>query len=368
MWADGYKNEREWRNAGKNGMDSLKEYAQNGIGGITPVISVIIPVYNVAPYLREALDSVVNQTYRSLEILVIDDGSTDGSGSICDEYKTDPRVTVIHQPNRGLSNARNTGLDAATGDFIAFLDSDDAWYPSFIEELFSAIADADIAVCQVIFRKTRGSLLAPGEKEPRTQPGTKAGTYGREDSLRMVVNGAISWSVWNKLYRAELWKTIRFPDGHNFEDLDTMYRIVDLCKTVTVIDLVLYYYRGRPGSITQTISWKNLDDRKKAMLRLEEYVRSHTPEIFSKKEVVKIRSGMLNVMIVSYTQINSGSSVQKEDLRNDIMITAQQIGVENCNIRSRAAFLIVKYCPWLLNGVYSVYRPIRMLVFRMTGK
>lgn len=125
-------------------------------GGITPVISVIIPVYNVAPYLREALNSVVNQTYYSLEILVIDDGSTDGSGSICDEYKTDSRVTVIQQPNRGLSNARNTGLDAATGDFIAFLDPDDAWHLSFIEELFFAITDADIVVSRYTINQAVG--------------------------------------------------------------------------------------------------------------------------------------------------------------------------------------------------------------------
>jgi len=287
----------------------MEKYTKNRFGGIT--VSVIIPVYNVAPYVREALDSVVNQTYRNLEVLIIDDGSTDGSSQICDSYKSDPRVTVIHQKNGGLSNARNTGLDHATGDFIAFLDPDDAWHPSFIEILLSAINNSDIAVCQVIVRKTDGSLSS--ERRPRTQPGVKEGTYGREDSLRMLVSGPIGASVCNKLYRAELWKTIRFPDGHNFEDLDTMYRIINISSSVTVTNLVLYYYRRRPGSITQTVDRKNLDDREQAMLHLEEFVRSHTPKIFSERDAVKVRSTKLN-------------------------------------------------------GVYSVYYPLRMLVMKVVGK
>ena len=97
------------------------------------LVSVIIPVYNVKPYLKEALDSVVQQTYRKLEIIIVDDGSTDGSDKICDMYRQDTRVTVVHQENRGLSNARNTGMSMMKGDVVAFLDSDDAYYPDMIE-------------------------------------------------------------------------------------------------------------------------------------------------------------------------------------------------------------------------------------------
>ncbi len=354
----------------------LGKYAQNSIGGITPVISVIIPVYNVAPYLREALNSVVNQTYYSLEILVIDDGSTDGSGSICDEYKTDPRVTVIHQPNRGLSNARNTGLDAATGDFIAFLDPDDAWHPSFIEELFFAITDADIVVSRYTVQKTEGRLTSQRKIKNRIAglrgafPGAKAGIYGREDSLRMVANGMINWSVWNKLYRAELWENIHFPEGHNFEDVDTLYHIIDICNTVTVINPVLYFNRIRPGSITQTVNWKNLEDRKKAFSHFEEFVRAHTPEIFSEKDALKFRSTMLNGMIASYAQIRPDDEdlgeVQMEELRKEIIAMGQQIG--KCTIKHRVAFFMLKHCPWMLNVAYSLYRPLRLLVMRVIGR
>ena len=114
-----------------------------------PLVSVIVPVYNVLPYLREALDSVINQTYKNLEILIVDDGSTDGSGEVCDEYLSDPRVIVIHQENKGLSGARNTGLDRMTGEYVAFIDSDDAFKPEMIERMLETITrnKAEMSIC-----------------------------------------------------------------------------------------------------------------------------------------------------------------------------------------------------------------------------
>ncbi|MBO6307893.1 MAG: glycosyltransferase family 2 protein [Oribacterium sp.] len=326
-----------------------------------PLISVIIPVYNVAPYLREALDSVVNQTYRHLEILVIDDGSTDESSQICDEYLFDPRIIVLHQKNCGLSNARNNGLDVATGKYIAFLDSDDAWHPSFIEELLSAIerTGSDLAVCRYSVQKTEGCLISPKKKAKKTRPLAKAGTYGRKKILNMTINGMLNRSVWNKLYRSELWKTIRFPDGHNYEDIETTLHIVDVCNNVTVIDLILYYHRVRSGSIVQTVNWKNLNDYKRAISCLEKYVRSHTPEIFNKGQVYKIRTLWLAHMMVRYTLISSGDEVQKEALRKEILSTGQKIGVKNCTLRYKAAFFMIKYCPGLFEKVILVYKLFR---------
>ena len=116
---------------------------------MNPLVSVIIPVYNVSPYLRESLDSVISQTYTNLEIIAVDDGSTDDSGRICDEYaEKDTRIKVIHQANRGLSAARNAGLNAMTGEYVAFLDSDDALYPEMVECMVKGMEKnaADIAV------------------------------------------------------------------------------------------------------------------------------------------------------------------------------------------------------------------------------
>lgn len=118
---------------------------------MNPLVSVIVPVYNVLPYLKESLDSLIGQSYQDLEVILIDDGSTDDSGKLCDEYANhDKRILVIHQENKGLSAARNIGLDKANGEYIAFLDSDDAFHCCFIEKLLSSIIskDADIALCK----------------------------------------------------------------------------------------------------------------------------------------------------------------------------------------------------------------------------
>lgn len=129
-----------------------------------PLVSVIIPVYNVRPYLREALDSVINQTYQNLEIIIVDDGSRDGSETICDEYKADSRVKVIHQRNRGLSSARNTGMDNVTGEIIAFLDPDDVIHPDMINTLVTIMQEqeADIVCCQHKIVRTNSGIDLTG--------------------------------------------------------------------------------------------------------------------------------------------------------------------------------------------------------------
>ena len=161
----------------------------------------------------------------------------------------------------------------------------------------------------------------------------------------MLVNGAINCSVWNKLFHAELWRTIRFPDGHDFEDIDTMHHIFDLCKNVTVIDQVLYYYRVRPGSITHRVSRKTIDDRERALSRLEKFVRAHVPEIFSEEHVQRIRSRILVDMIENYAHLSSDDEVQREDLRKEVLAAGRQIGVKNCAMRCRTHFFIIQYCP-----------------------
>ena len=159
-----------------------------------PLVSVIIPVYNVAPYLEEALESVINQSYNNLEILVIDDGSTDGSEIICEEYAArDKRIRVIHQVNGGLSDARNTGLDLAAGEYIAFLDPDDAYRPDMIAVMLGALLrnQADISICSYstyrnVLPNTRVrsvKIVQPNKGPKLTNPrgwltGKLAGLYG----------------------------------------------------------------------------------------------------------------------------------------------------------------------------------------------
>lgn len=322
---------------------------------LPPLVSVIIPVYNVAPYLREALDSVVQQTYSNLEILIVDDGSTDGSGEICEEYRSDDRVQVIHQENRGLSAARNTGLDRAAGEYIAFLDSDDAWRPDFIEKMLEAVENADIVVCRYEVHQLRLNSMWK-----KIEPLAEKGFYGREEALRALADGTINVSVWNKLYRSKLWKEIRFPEGYNYEDIDTTYRIFTLCGKICFLDQPLYLHRKRPGSITNTATKKNLDDLRLAYEHLEAFVESNIPEIFSEKNLRKVRQARLHGWLIFYVKGHIGAGEIREALDG--------LDLKDYSFRFKAAIRILRICPGLLRILYPIFRTFRMLVRKVFGR
>lgn len=211
-----------------------------------PLISVIIPVYNVKGYIARCLESVVLQTYQNLEIVVIDDGSEDGSGNICESYKKqDTRIKVYHKTNGGLSDARNFGLDRCRGEYVAFVDGDDVVAPDYIEYLYFLITKgrADISSCGII------PFI---EKEPvnklykKNQPLDIVCT---EDMLkRMAMQISTTHSACNKLFKASLWADIRFPDVL-YEDYAIIYYLVSHAKRCVVGKDAKLYYRQRSSSI-----------------------------------------------------------------------------------------------------------------------
>lgn len=206
-----------------------------------PLVSVIVPVYNVAPYLGECLDSILGQTYRDLDVVVVDDGSHDGSGNLCGQYASaDARVRVVHQPNAGLAAARNKGLELARGSYIAFVDGDDAVAPHFVASLLGA--HADVAQC--------GFCRSPEGCAGSNEAVELERLSGRDATERLQYDGTGSATVvWNKLYRRELLSGERFPEGRQHEDEFLTYRLLWKARTVAVSDAPLYYYRQRPASI-----------------------------------------------------------------------------------------------------------------------
>lgn len=267
------------------------------------LITVIVPVYNVKPYLVEALDSVINQTYRDLEIIVVDDGSTDGSGGICDEYAAmDPRVKVMHQENKGLAAARNVGLDMMQGEAVCFLDSDDAFLPGFVERMLAAIekSGADISVCRHAFCQTVGKMDLTGKEyiggvvEP--------GIYSHINALRGLVNGALHMFACVKLYRRDLWNGLRFPVGRTHEDMDTAYYVINRCQKLYILGEVLYKYRQRPDSITHTLSIKHVADYFTAGVKIDAFVKAHEKEIFADSPSAKYQT-MIEKMVMSFVNI-----------------------------------------------------------------
>ena len=332
------------------------------------LVSIIIPVYNVKPYLIEALDSVLYQTYKNLEIIVIDDGSTDGSGALCDKYsEKDRRVLVLHQENKGLSSARNAGLDLMHGDAVVFLDPDDAYHPDYVNAMMTAMISekADIVLCQYTVHKTTDRIRQTGRE--KTQPQAKQGMYDRESALRALADGMINVSVWNKLYRRELWRDIRFPDGHVYEDIDTTYKVFHICRTVYALKQPLYLHRKRPGSITDTCSWENINDRNLAFAHFETFIEANTPEIFTIEQLNKRRQGRLNGMISLYIQYSEKSAdsgeMTGEKLKQEIIECGKEIGIKSCGVRTRAAYWMLCSCPFLLKLLYPIYRPVRLLVW-----
>lgn len=215
----------------------------------TPLISVIVPVYNVKAYLLDCLESLARQNYPKLEIILVDDGSTDGSGVDCDEFaKKDPRIRVVHQENRGLSAARNRGIAEARGDYITFVDSDDMVAPDYVHYLFSLAAkyQAKMAICALKEITVKGNKINYGAEYVEKVMSTEEtlGRMLREEGFTVV--------AYAKLYRKELWEGVSFPEGSLHEDLGTTYRLVEKCPRVAYGAEPKYIYRKRENSISSS--------------------------------------------------------------------------------------------------------------------
>ena len=221
------------------------------------LISIIAPVYKVEPYIRRCVESIIGQTYRKIEVLLVDDGSPDHCGAICDEYaRRDERITVIHQENKGLSAARNAALDMAKGDYLMFVDSDDWVEPDFCAVALRLAQENQAQVVsfgynEVFFRKD-GKMT--GKKQEKTP--SQTGFMEANEAVRHLIlrDDVIYNFVWNKLFRRSLWGDTRFPEGRVFEDQAVTYLMMIKAGKVYVSDAVLYNYTQRPDSIMSTMS------------------------------------------------------------------------------------------------------------------
>lgn len=229
-----------------------------------PLISIIIPVYKVEDYLERCINSVIDQTYRNLELILVDDGSPDRCPVICDEYaQKDSRIRVIHRENGGLAEARNSGLDIAKGEFISFVDSDDAIHPQFIASLYKAIIQtgSDLALCGFlnIFKEDDEIITDFADSQVNSYTGVE------------LLNGAYDIEhivAWNKLYKKEIWQRLRYPKGKYHEDEFVFHSVFYSAKKICKIATPLYYYFRREDSIT-TSKGSMLLKRKLDMLEAE---------------------------------------------------------------------------------------------------
>jgi glycosyltransferase involved in cell wall biosynthesis len=208
-----------------------------------PLISVIIPVFNVETYLPKCLDSILSQTYENLEIVIVNDGSTDNSPKICKEYANkNSRIKVVHKENGGLSSARNAGLDVATGEYIGFVDSDDFIERNMYREMLNAMLEhsANLVICNYF-----------SDREIK-YPCEKSMLANADLVFRLYLKDKIQAFAWNKLYPRETFSEIRYANGILFEDMDIFLPILEKSKRIVLLNDKLYHYVQRKDSITSS--------------------------------------------------------------------------------------------------------------------
>lgn len=240
-------------------------------------LSIIIPVYNVRRWLEETVQSVLNQTFRDFELILVDDGASDGSAELCDAFAAgDSRVRVIHQENAGVSAARNAGLDAAQGEYIGWVDSDDIVEKDMFQRLMTLAEthNADIAQCH----HDRASALNGSDRSDDVKFLDGAG-FVRRMFTKQGGDYTNQVALWSKIYRKELWQNIRFPVGQVYEDEMQTYKVCLKAEKIVETEDILYHYVKRENSIITGESYKKMLDKQKALADRLAYLPEKMPEL-----------------------------------------------------------------------------------------
>lgn len=260
-----------------------------------PTLSVIIPTYNSSKYIKRCIDSIINQTYSDLEVIIVDDGSTDGTSEICDEYaKNTPNITVIHQPNSGQSVARNKGLEVASSEFITFVDSDDYIAPDMYERMMPHLqsVNSDIVICDSR-RVSENEVFEP-------QIDIRNAVFLTNDDLWQMIFEKLNNAVWNKIYRKSILENQRFQlDLAHGEDLIFNLEYIRKCSGGIFIDSQLYNYVQRSGSVTASRFSEAKLGEIKSKDRAFKIISSYHPQLLGTAKQYCLRA-RLNVLRAIY--------------------------------------------------------------------
>lgn len=245
-----------------------------------PLISIIVPAYKVEKYLGKCIESILNQIYKNLEIILVDDGSPDNCPQICDEYaKKDNRIIAIHQKNGGLSNARNSALNIARGEYIGFVDSDDYIAKDMYETLYKGIIenDAQMAICDFYHINELGEVVQDAI-EPEIKEKIKI--LNQKEAMKEILwDKSIRGYVWTKLYKKECFDELRFPDGKNYEDVAISIKSFEKVNKIVYLNKKKYYYLQRGDSIDNNKTEKNVNDAMEIAYDRYKYVKENYPDL-----------------------------------------------------------------------------------------
>lgn len=319
------------------------------MGGL---ITIIVPIYNAETYMQRCVDSILDQTYKNLEIILVDDGSLDNSALICDEYvKQDNRVKVIHKKNGGAADARNSALDIAYGDYIGFVDSDDWIEPDMFEVLIEdAVANnADISCCGYY------KVYNNGSKDNNIRGFSDYRVFkGKEIFKEFFL--FTNFPVWNKIYKSHIFADIRFPVGKIYEDTRIMYKVLDAADVATWNPLSKYYYFQRDDSVMHAYKFENAIDEVSVLEELRIAVLSKFPEL-EKKIIWNKNSLIMDVCTdVYFNHSEYKKSKQLQALRKQIDLSIIFDKESSSSNRFRCLLVLLKFTPGLYKTVWKIKR------------
>lgn len=318
------------------------------------LISIIIPVYNVEKLLPKCINSVLNQTYSNIEIILVDDGSTDASGSICDEYlKKDNRINVFHKKNGGLSSARNYGIRNSSGNYLFFLDSDDFVDQNIIEKLLKSMIEHHSSISM----SNRINYYDNGKQYIRFYNNNDIKVFNKEEAIEeMNLYNYFDMSSCGKIFKKSLFDNIAFPEGKLCEDYYIMYRILDKCDNVVYVPNVYYYYYQRSGSISKNpkINW----DFVLAAKEQSEYISLKYPQL-----KIAMNSAICFAYLTIYDiMIQNKGKLTKEELKKikeGAKSNLKDVKKYNKIKKSKKMQLyIFVYLNAIYNTVYKLYKKI----------
>lgn len=313
-------------------------------------LSVIVPVYKVEPYIHKCVDSILNQTYTNLEVILVDDGSPDNCGKICDEYaEKDSRVKVIHKKNGGLSDARNAGIDIAAGDIIGFIDSDDYIEPYMYQEMidYMQLNNLDIVCADTNQVKENKIKYKPRYKENKI--------WEKNEALYEILNGSLDNSAVNKIYKRRVISNIRFPKGRVYEDVATTYQFIYNADKIGYLSKPYYYYIKRSGSIVATgFNSKSRYDCFVGYLERLDFAEKHKLPC-----IEACRKQALETALATLTAFYANNeNIDSDRYKNVNNFIEMQLGKKN-HLRKKHEFLLwsFKNCK-LLHKIYANFSSV----------
>ena len=310
---------------------------------IPPKISVIVPVYNVEEYVPKCLESIINQTYANLEIIVVNDGSTDKSGEICGYYDSkDDRIILIHQDNQGLSMARNNALDIASGEYIGFVDSDDWAAPDMYYALYNNLVahNADISICNFYCVDTSGEsvLDSSGRYMFRANDAITETVLENDDKIIYYFDFDVySIVAWNKLYKKNLFDGIRYPCGKIFEDAFTTHKLIDKANKVVASPERKYYYLWRSDGLTKRCFTPIQLERLDASIDRHRYISTKYPTF----ENVCRKHIFSDLLYCAYKAFEDGAIDEYREEMETAIKKAKEYDADSCGL-SRNEKLLIK--------------------------